>query len=58
MRPWHLRAWSGMNFTAWVGALARNRFAVSPSRVPMALIIAGIGLLNSCLAKLQSLIYG
>ena len=58
MRFWHLRAWSGMTFTAWVGVLARNRFALSPSRVPMALIIAGIGLVNSCLAKLQSLIYG
>ncbi|MGD0897515.1 MAG: sulfotransferase [Thermoguttaceae bacterium] len=47
-----------MTITAWLGALARNRFAISPSRVPMALIIAGMGLVNSCLAGLQSLIYG
>ncbi len=57
VRPWHLRAWSGMSFTAWIGALARNRFAVSPSRVPMALILVGISMVNSALALLQSLLY-
>ena len=58
MRPWHLRAWSGINISAWFRALADHRFAVSPTRVPMALMTTVLSLINSPLGLLQSLIYG
>lgn len=57
-RPWHMRAWSGMNVTAWWGALVRNHFAVSPPRVPMAVILSGLSLFNSSMSVLQRLIFG
>lgn len=56
-RPWHLRAWSGMHFSGYLRVLARNRFAVSPSRIPMASILTGISLVNSCLGLLQHWFY-
>lgn len=58
VRLWHMRAWSGMNMTGWFGVLARNRFAISPSRVPMAITLSGLSLINSSLAVLQRLVYG
>ncbi len=57
-RPWHMRAWSGINVTGWFRALVRNRFAVSPTRVPMAAILTGLSFFNSSLSILQSLLYG
>ena len=57
-RPWHMRAWSGINVSGWLGALVRNRFAVSPTRVPMATILTGLCFFNSSMALLQSLLYG
>jgi hypothetical protein len=57
-RPWHLRAWAGMDLSAWLRPLWRNRFAVSPTRVPMALVITILSLCNSALGLLQSCVYG
>ena len=57
-RPWEMRFWSGMNFTGFARLLARNRFAVSPTRIPMAMILAGLSVFNSCLWMLGMLFQG
>ena len=53
-----MRAWSGINVSGWFRVLWRNRFAVSPSRIPMALILTGLSGLHTSLGVLQSLLYG
>jgi omega-hydroxy-beta-dihydromenaquinone-9 sulfotransferase len=56
---WYMpRFWHGMRFKTWVGGLARNRFAVSPSRMPMICSITGFSMLNSTLAALDRVVYG
>ena len=48
-RPWELRLWAGMTMKAWFGLLYRNRFHVSPSRIPMVAMSSGISVFNSFL---------
>jgi hypothetical protein len=56
---WYMpRFWHGMRFSTWFRELARNRFAVSPSRVPMTCSITCFTALNSLLAGLERVIYG
>ncbi|NQT36378.1 MAG: sulfotransferase [Planctomycetes bacterium] len=55
---WEPRLWSGMTLSGWLRLLAHNRFAVSPWRIAMSLIIVGLGCFNSCMGLLQKLIYG
>jgi len=57
-RFWHMRFWNGMWFTGWFRLLARNRFAISPSRVGMALIISMLTFVHLVLWAIQQLIYG
>ena len=57
-RPWHMRAWSGINFSGWLRVLAENRFAVSPSRLAMAAIITHLSVLNSILRLSRNAVYG
>jgi len=57
-RPWTPRMWAGMNMKGWFGLLFHNRFAVSPSRLGMVLIISALSVMNSCLWLVQMLIYG
>lgn len=52
-RPWH-----GMTPRIWFGMLAANRFAISPTRIPMALAISIITWINLVLALLSEAIYG
>ncbi len=52
------RVWQGMTAKGWLKLLLRNRFAVSPRRVAMVLIIAAISVFNSLLGLLQILLYG
>ncbi|MEX0614224.1 MAG: sulfotransferase [Pirellulales bacterium] len=50
LRPYHAwtpRFWHGMDFFTWMRLLVRNRFAVSPSRVPLAATITTASVLNS-----------
>jgi hypothetical protein len=47
-----------MTLPMWLALLARNRFAMSPSRIPTAAAITAAASLNTCLAGLQSLVYG
>ncbi|NLS97077.1 MAG: sulfotransferase [Planctomycetaceae bacterium] len=56
--PWHPRMWHGMTMRAWFPMMARQRFAVSPSRAIMAVIISMISPLNSALALSQKLVWG
>ncbi len=55
---WAPRFWHGMGFGAWFGLLARNRFAVSPSRIPMALSITNTTILNSFSSVFDKLLFG
>lgn len=50
--------WSGMCFGPWWKMLARHRFDVAPSRIPMAAAITLFSALNSCSAVLQHALYG
>jgi len=47
-----------MTAGAWFSMLARNRFAVSPSRVVMAILISLASIVNSLLALVQRLLLG
>ena len=55
---WDMRFLDGINLTAWLRLLVRNRFAVTPRRVCMALIITALAVMNSLLWAVQQLIYG
>ena len=57
-RPWTPRFWDGMGMWGWFSVMARNRFAISPSRIPMAVMIVLISVLNSLLAIVQSVLFG
>ena len=46
-----------MNASAWFPMLVRNRFAVTVSRIPFALLVSVYAIFNSALASLQSLIF-
>jgi omega-hydroxy-beta-dihydromenaquinone-9 sulfotransferase len=52
------RLWSGMQLAAWLRLLARNRFAVSPRRIPMALAITVLATINTGLGWWQRARYG
>jgi hypothetical protein len=56
---WYMpRFWHGMRFTTWARELIRNRFDISPTRIPMTCAITSFTLLNSTLAGIDRLIYG
>jgi omega-hydroxy-beta-dihydromenaquinone-9 sulfotransferase len=57
--PWYqARLWHGMEFFAWLRLLAKNRLAISPSRVPMALGLTAAAMFNTALRWLQAICYG
>src|SRR6516164_1824742 len=51
------RIWYGMVGSAWLSLLLRNRFAVSPARIAVALIGTVTAILNSILGAIQNLIF-
>lgn len=56
---WYMpRFWHGMRFSTWARELARNRFRISPSRVPMTAAITCFALFNSALSAVERSIYG
>lgn len=56
---WYIpRFWHGMRFSTWARELARNRLAISPSRIPMACAVTFFSSLNSLLAALERVFYG
>lgn len=57
-RAWHMRFWDGMNFRGWFRLLVRNRFAVAPRRVGMALIITSLCFWHLFLWLIQQALFG
>jgi hypothetical protein len=57
-RFWIPRFWDGMNLTGWVALLVRNRFAVAPIWIVMALIVTVAGVLHSLLWLIQMILLG
>ncbi len=56
--PWYTpRFWHGMRASTWLSHLARNRFAVSPAKLPAVISITGFSVLNSILAKIDQLAF-
>ncbi len=55
---WAPRFWHGMGLPTWLKLVARNRFAVSPSRIPMALSITNATMLNSFAGVFDQLLFG
>ncbi len=56
---WYMpRFWHGMRLATWLRELARNRFAISPSRAPMTCSITCFTALNSLLAGMERIVYG
>ena len=54
---WVARFWHGMLFGPWMRLLARNRFHVSPTRLPLAATITCGTVFNSLLRPVQSVFY-
>jgi hypothetical protein len=55
---WYMpRFWHGMRFSTWMRALIRNRFDISPTRIPMVAAISGFTALNSALAAVDRALY-
>ena len=57
-RFWIPRFWDGMCLGGWVGLLVRNRFAVAPKRIAMAVIIFIVACVNCVLWLIQNLLLG
>jgi omega-hydroxy-beta-dihydromenaquinone-9 sulfotransferase len=57
-RPWIPRFWDGMCPGGWFSLLIRNRFAVSPIRIGMAVLIGVLSLMNFFLWLLQAILLG
>jgi hypothetical protein len=57
-RPWIPRFWDGINISGWFGLLARNRFAVTPRRIGMAIIVATLSFVNFFLWAVQTGLFG
>jgi len=55
---WSPRFWHGMRVGDWFRLLGRHRFRIHPARWPMAFAITILSIFNSCMALLQSMIYG
>jgi hypothetical protein len=48
--------WLGMSLGGWLRLLARNRFAISPSKIPAALVITLAAALNSTLRAIHAIL--
>lgn len=55
---WTPRFWHGMRTALWWRLLARNRFKVAPSRLPIAVGVTAFTPCNDLLAITQSLLFG
>jgi hypothetical protein len=56
--PLEANLWLGFELVAWLRLLARNRFAVTPTRFPLAAIVTVAAAGNTALRGIQSLICG
>jgi hypothetical protein len=55
---WAARFWHGMLFGAWFRLLRRNRFRISPTRIPLACTISMATVFNSLGRPLQEFLMG
>lgn len=55
--PWTPRFWHGMDFLTWMRLLAHNRFAISPSRLPLAALITVATVLNTFASVFDQLLF-
>jgi hypothetical protein len=56
--PLEANLWLGFELVAWLRLLARNRFAITPTRIPLAALVTCAAAGNTALRGIQSLIYG
>jgi hypothetical protein len=56
--PSKANLWLGIDFFAWMRLLGRNRFAISFSKLPVALLITATAVSNTCLRWCELLWYG
>ena len=54
---WGLRPWFAMTLGVWVALLLRHRFAISPARLPTALLTTVLSGVSSLLGLIQSLLF-
>ena len=57
-RFWIPRFWDGMCVVGWFSLLARNRFAVAPRRIAMAVIVGSLSFVNTLLWLIQVVLLG
>jgi hypothetical protein len=55
---WAPRIWQGCDFFAWLRLLARNRFAVHPSCVYIAVVATFVSFMHTVLRLIQEALYG
>jgi hypothetical protein len=55
---WAPRMWQGCNFSAWLGLLVRNRFAVYPAYLYIAVIVTFVSVWHTFLHLVQEAVYG
>lgn len=55
---WAPRIWHGMMLSDWFHLAAEHRFKIHPRKMPMAIIVTAIAVLNSALYRIQRLKYG
>ncbi len=55
--PWVPRLWHGMTMSAWFRLLRENQFAVTPTRIPLALSVSVATVANSLLAGAQTVFF-
>lgn len=53
-----INMWFGIDFLAWIRILARNKFRIHKSRLPVAIAITLVSLINTLLRWLELLVYG
>jgi hypothetical protein len=54
---WMPRMWQGCDFFAWLALLFRNRFAVHPRQLHIAVVITFVSFINTLLRLLQTAIF-
>ena len=57
-KEWAPRIWEGCNFFAWLRLLARNRFAVHPSCLYIAVIVTFVSIFHTFLKLVHDACYG
>jgi hypothetical protein len=57
-REWSPHIWQGIDFLAWMRLLARNRFAVHPSCIHVAVIVTVVSVFHTFLRLVENVVYG